>query len=381
MNSIETEVLNCGSCSQNLLDKYIFMYNVDTKELLISPEWKRSLGYEQNEIRNNFDGLWQLQDTDARLAYKKGFHSFVKSEAASRTLTSMYNCKDGQTRWFDVTEKKIKFGNNGCHSSIISYATDITEALQNELKKQNDKNITAALINSTTDLIFSVDKQFNVTAANNSFLEKIQLNAKNKPFVNGQNLFTDLNYSNKTKTIWLELFKKAFKGEPFTFEQNEIIPEQNINRWYEHHFTPIYDNTNVTGVAVFSKDISGVKQAIIENYNNRELFRSIFKSNAVKMLLVNSATTVIEDANDAAVKFYGYPYLDLCKMNFLDLFNIKFSEFKKMMLSNRWGTKSNTTFKQNLASGNHKEVKIIISLLGEWEHGIMVVNIFESDEI
>ncbi len=385
MTSPETEVSNCVTCSESLIDKYIFKYNVDTKELLISPEWKRSLGYEQNEICNNFDGLWQLQDPDHRSASKKGFAAFLKSEAASRTITSIYNCKDGMPRWFEISEKKIQFGCTHCtqrSSVIISYATDITEAIKTELKRQNDKNIHAALINATTDLIFSVDKQFNVTAANNSFLEKIKLNAKNKAFILGDNLFSDLTYSYKTKTNWLELFKKAFEGEPFTFEQNEIIPDQDIDRWYEHHFSPVLDNDKtIKGVAVFSKDISNKKNADLANYNSRELFRSIFKFNSIKMLLVNSLTTVIEDANDAAVKFYGYPYCDLCKMNILDLFNIKFSEFKKRISSNRYETKTSKGFTQFLATGDHKKVKISITLLSELEHGKMVVNIFESDEI
>ena len=272
MKSPETEVSNCVTCSESLIDKYIFKYNVDTKELLISPEWKRSLGYEQNEICNNFDGLWQLQDPDHRSASKKGFAAFLKSEAASRTITSIYNCKDGMPRWFEISEKKIQFGSTQRSSVIISYATDITEAIKTELKRQNDKNIYAALINATTDLIFSVDKQFNVTAANNSFLEKIKLNAKNKAFVLGDNLFSDLTYSYKTKTIWLELFKKAFEGEPFTFEQNEIIPDQDIDRWYEHHFSPVLDNDKtIKGVAVFSKDISIKKNAEITLEENLKI--------------------------------------------------------------------------------------------------------------
>lgn len=159
-------------------------------------------------------------------------------------------------------EFEISLGINsahfGCKEYFIGFISDISQRKQEEKQKEFERKDKEALINSTYDLMWSVNKNFELLAANNSFLRAIE-QYTNKKISIGDNVITLIQ---KAPTEYLEFWqiaiKRALLGERFLKEIT--VPNNNEDLIIETIFNPIIVNDNIEGVACFSRDISSRKK-------------------------------------------------------------------------------------------------------------------------
>ncbi|HEU4608325.1 MAG TPA: PAS domain S-box protein, partial [Chitinophagaceae bacterium] len=115
-----------------------------------------------------------------------------------------------------------------------------------------------AIINSTNDLIWSVDQNFQLITANKAFLERIEqyTGIRLKP---GYDML-DFNAFPETFILfWRELYERALKGEAFTEEVYTPEGKNNPATWADIHFSPIRINDRITGTACYSRDMTAYK--------------------------------------------------------------------------------------------------------------------------
>lgn len=131
---------------------------------------------------------------------------------------------------------------------------DITERKEAEKQKEFDKNNMNALINNTKDLMWSVDREYNLIESNLPFDESVKLTLGRTISKGSSVLFDGLSkkYLEKYKVI----YDRAFSGETFSeFEQGDV-PTEN---WVEISYYPMLDKDKIIGVACHSKDITEIK--------------------------------------------------------------------------------------------------------------------------
>ena len=138
---------------------------------------------------------------------------------------------------------------------FISFINDISERKQIERKNQFEQKNRDALINSTEDLIWSVDKDMNLITANNPF--KITfLKYSGKEIMEGNTILPyelDEDYINK----WRDLYKQALKGESVTYINDRALENKNQSQqMMETQFNPIIINGIIEGVACSARDIT-----------------------------------------------------------------------------------------------------------------------------
>lgn len=108
-----------------------------------------------------------------------------------------------------------------------------------------------ALINNIPDLMWSIDKEYRLIDANQSFYSTL-LHLSGKPIHPGQSVLYE-NLDEPSMRQWIELYKRALLGERFV-EQIKIVAGD--SGWAEVTLSPIYDGEWIVGAACYSKDIN-----------------------------------------------------------------------------------------------------------------------------
>lgn len=113
----------------------IWDWDVEKDIYYISAKWKNYLGYEDNEVKNTFDGLANLIHPDDKEEAILKIKEYISIKSGSYESVYRMICKSGEEKWILSKAKSIK----NSEGSIVRMAgshTDITElkVIQNELK-------------------------------------------------------------------------------------------------------------------------------------------------------------------------------------------------------------------------------------------------------
>lgn len=176
-----------------------------------------------------------------------------------------------------------------------------------EKKTELDKVNYEALINNTSDDIWSIDSEYRLIAFNHAFSRKLEIltgkNVKSGDYaLFPEKIPSDLHLRFKS------YFDRALSGESFRDEY--CRPEQldtGLDIWIELNGNPIYQNGKITGAAFFARTITQRKQAEVKTQQSEANYRMLFESSPMPILLVSIDTLHILEANTAAVAKYGFP--------------------------------------------------------------------------
>lgn len=149
------------------------------------------------------------------------------------------------------------------------YFSDITE--ERELREQiklSELHL-RSIINNTDDIIWAVDRDLNITYANNMFVSRIQgyINITPKP---GDNVLFEF-LPQEQRDRYLKYYTSALNGERITVIEEHPIEDGSIVSM-ETSYYPIEDeDNNVTGISCYMRDITERRNYIkkIEDANER----------------------------------------------------------------------------------------------------------------
>jgi PAS domain S-box-containing protein len=159
----------------------------------------------------------------------------------------------GKISWINFTFTPVR--HNKVIAGVCITANDITDKKIAEQQKEFDHNNLHALINNTTDLIWSVDREYKLITFNKA-CENFSLQLTGKILRPGVDLF-DFEFGNQVAERYKTYYRRAFNGEVFT-ECNHYL--QPVEYWSENSFYPIYEGDTVVGTACISRDITERKK-------------------------------------------------------------------------------------------------------------------------
>ncbi len=160
-----------------------------------------------------------------------------------------YIQKDNSTIWINYLIQPVR--EDGNVKGFCITGRDVTPKKVAEQLREFDRNNLKALINSTDDLMWSVNKDFKLIIANKSFDKTVESTI-------GKAIETDTNilntgYADSKLQQFKKFYERAFLGETFA----EIVyDERPIEIWYEVSFHPIYNGEEVIGAACYSRNIT-----------------------------------------------------------------------------------------------------------------------------
>ncbi len=184
------------------------------------------------------------------------FVNEVKSAKEGSFLESQYRfkCKDGSWKWFMSKESVFMcdFENKPTH--IFGVATDISKLKETEKRILNNRAQLNAIINSTTDRIWSLDRDFKLLKFNTPFKKHMKRYFETEP-VKGMSIF--YSFSQKEIDLWTAYYNSSFKGE--RIQVNHSCTTDGEVTFLETIINPIIERDGIiSSITCFSKEVSEV---------------------------------------------------------------------------------------------------------------------------
>ncbi len=116
-----------------------------------------------------------------------------------------------------------------------------------------------SLINTTTDMIWSVDKDLKIIAANQAFTELIRT-VSGRTISEGDDVLVP-EFGEANINEWKDIYKKTLAGESYTSEQS-FFREDKQEAWYNIvSCSPIIGSSGeISGIACYAKDVTELKK-------------------------------------------------------------------------------------------------------------------------
>ncbi|OOQ60571.1 PAS domain S-box protein [Mucilaginibacter pedocola] len=168
--------------------------------------------------------------------------------------------------WFRITVYPAAEG-------LTVFVKDITEQKVAEEELNRTRNNLEALINNTTDLIWSIDTKGRYIYMNNAYKNAVYKEAGIIP-ATGEEVIV---YGpEKVRETWTEFYRRALHGETYSvvYENTHSIPGRAL--YYEVNFYPLYDNIGgVVGSGCFGREITSRLESEKEIIDQNERLRQI----------------------------------------------------------------------------------------------------------
>ncbi|MDB5127672.1 PAS domain-containing sensor histidine kinase [Mucilaginibacter sp.] len=230
----------------------ITLSTLDGKVLYGSPSITKVFGYSLEEIQRtpafNFIHPGDIQN----FVENRNYILQTPGKSYQGQLRLLH--KNGKWIWCDATLTNML--HEPGINALVSNFRDISERKEAEKQREFDKNNLNALINSTTDLMWSVDLDTKLITFNQPFCEIIRLVSGKEP-AKGDDVFSVI-LSPERASHFKTLYARAFAGEAFTEIEYFEAP---MEFWSEVSYYPIRKGDEVIGTACHSRDITERKKA------------------------------------------------------------------------------------------------------------------------
>ncbi|MEQ1676226.1 MAG: PAS domain S-box protein [Chitinophagaceae bacterium] len=304
-DKINEQNLRLKTLSDNLPGMMLYQLTGDTYE-------NRKFSYVSNgvtqltnktpeEILNDPSALYNLvTEEDAR--------GMIAAEMQSYKTMTPFNvevrCRDykGDIRWLNIisTPRKLK------NDQVVwdGLQLDITDKKLAEHQKEFDQNNLNALINNTHDLMWSVDRNFNLITSNEAF-DKLVYILSGKKLKHGDPVLLP-EFNERQLERYKNYYLRAFDGETFTEVEHDGSME---DFWSEISFYPMYEAGAVIGTACFSRNITKQRKAeqeLEQNYQEKKVLvdrLSVILNTLPANIALLNADGVIIDVNEAWKQF------------------------------------------------------------------------------
>lgn len=203
-------------------------------------------------------------------------------------------------------------------SGIIGVSYDLSSELKAKEEKEFERLDKEALINSTEDLIWSINRNFELKAANRSFLETMK-KSHGKDFKPGDNLLDLPILTPEYLSYWKGLYNRAFNGEKFNAELYSPAVGEYGEQWFDMALNPIEDKGEIIGVACYGRNISEQKRIREEIRASQERFRVMFTNAPLGIALIDSINGNIYDVNQQFAEITGRSVKELKTINWMQI--------------------------------------------------------------
>lgn len=246
---------------------------------------------------------------------KLSIHDIRPTEDVPKIPSSQRTSKEGYSQagiWRHLTKSgKLMYVNiqaygtqfEGRDAEVVCI-WDITDQYHAEQALKEQKGILSTIINSTDDLIWSIDSQKRFLAFNKSFHSVIS-NLIGRPLQLGDD--QPVTEGEEQFLKWQRLYDRCLAGEKVV-----VLEERNMEDmgqiFTETTFNPVYEDDKVVGAACFARDVTRRKQQQIELKKALERYDTL-------NLATNDAIwdwDLIEDKvvwNNNVQTLFGYKYL------------------------------------------------------------------------
>ncbi|CUW38720.1 Putative Signal transduction histidine kinase [Magnetospirillum sp. XM-1] len=153
-------------------------------------------------------------------------------------------------------------------------------------------------------------------------------------------------------------------GQPYREDHRRVVRPDGQERWIEWRTTALYDMLgNLTGYQTVGRDVTDAHRAQQAISEREELYSQSFHRNPAIKLLIDPKSGAINDANDSAALFYGYPIEVLKRMRIGDINTASPEEIQRELAAVEHEGRKFLRFHHRLSSGEVRDVEVYTSPL------------------
>jgi len=283
-------------------------WNLRNDKVYYSPEWKRQIGYEDDEIGDSFeewrsrvhpDDLERTEANARRVAEKGG----ADLKAEFRFLH-----KDGSYRWI-LTQGAVIHGADGEPERLLGSHVDITDRKLAELELQRGLNKYEDLAELSPIGIYYADAERGVTYNNQTIKQLTGIEDEEE--ILGYNW---LDFVLEDDRGWITEFVQTRNRQPreFSYEYRIRSRDGRIH-WVTEVGRPVFDSMGrLSGYIGTLTDVTPLKETVDELHRSESFRRLIIElePDCVKVLAPNGA---LVEMNPAGLKMIDADSLDVVK--------------------------------------------------------------------
>jgi len=215
-----------------------FSVDSDYKFQYINKGFEDHTGLEGNELMGK--SLWNVFPRE-----NESFKNYFSKGLASEKKQSFEAYLDQFEKWFYFT---VYPKNNG----LSVYFEDTTESRKAREEIQRSQELLGSVINSTSDLIWAVDKDLKLISGNEVFQSSL-----NTRIEEGESVLKEVDDSvSDILSHWKSLYERGLKGETF-IQEEEMTQSTEEFRYLEVRFNPLRnDEGEVFGVSCFGRNVT-----------------------------------------------------------------------------------------------------------------------------
>lgn len=184
------------------------------------------------------------------------WNKFLRSKGVeSASIEYRLRHKNGYYEWINNRHVIIERDPGGKPLVVLLNITVITNRKRAEDALRENQARLTALIENTSDIVWSIDSQLYFTTMNNAFQAFVRKYFHYEARVGDK--LSDI-FPSHVRDYWKEQHTRALKGERFAVELQ--IPDDFLS--FEINFNPIYsDKDGISGASVFARDITQRKKS------------------------------------------------------------------------------------------------------------------------
>jgi PAS domain S-box-containing protein len=253
------EVLEAGKLNQQVIDSAgegIIVYGPDLRYRVWNLFMENITGISASEIlgRHPLDIFPFLEETGVIGRLNRALAGGEPETIETRFIIN----QEGDFIWSVDSSKPLR-NPEGDITGVIRIIQDISNRKKIEEQNEFERKNQEALINSTDDLIWSINRDFRLITGNDAFIRLYReyTGIRLQP---GEKIVLENHFPESFVSYWKTLYKKTFAGE--CVHSEIYIPETDKiqHYWRENQLNPIYDGEEVIAAACFAKDITEKKR-------------------------------------------------------------------------------------------------------------------------
>jgi PAS domain S-box-containing protein len=234
----------------------IFQTTPSGRYLKVNPALARMYGYES--VDEMIAGLTKIENQlYVDPTRRNDFIRIMREDGSVKHFESEIYRKDGSKMWISENARAVR-DDKGDILYYEGMVEDITERQRLEAELHNSEQCLSALINNIDDSIWSIDKSYKLLTFNAVFSRLFEEQYHTHIKV-GDVILDHLPAEWRGEDA--ALYDRALAGEKFVVERR--FQYEDGERYYEISYNPIHNNDEISGVAVFSKDITERQRAHI----------------------------------------------------------------------------------------------------------------------
>lgn len=296
----------------------LFDWNLLTNEIYFSPRYKKMLGYEDNELPNDFSVWEQLTaPEDVKESWKK-LEAHLKGETNRFEMEFKMKHKNGH--YIDILSRaNAVFNKDGKATRIVGTHLDISESIQLQKTLQYQKDLTQKYLDVAGTMLVAIDNDQKVTLINPKACEIL---GYNKEDIIGKNWFDHFLPQKGVDDI-KNVFNTAIKGniEFVEYYENPILTKSRQERIIAWHNSVIKDeNGQIIRLFSSGNDITEEKKMTERLMDSEEKYKALYMNAPLAYQSLNINGRII-DVNPQWLKTLGYERNEVLGKYFGDFLN------------------------------------------------------------